>query len=252
VILHKIIWKSIIQYCLSSISQIYCISPSAKDLCVELYNVESKRIEYLYLGVESIATTETERENIRQIVRTQLGVPNDDFLIITGGKINPSKRIEIIVQAVQHINNIKVQIIVFGSPDPGFEDYYSRLKGNNIRIHMVGWCNSETINQYYLAADLAVFLGGQSVLWQQSIAAGLPGLFRKWAGHEHLNQGNCIYIYTNLIEEVEQWLRILTDRGNGKILDAMRIQAKTLAEGEMSYRTEAERIVARYIECRED
>ncbi|WP_291270423.1 glycosyltransferase family 4 protein [Geothrix sp.] len=248
VILHKTIWRSIIQYCLPSVSQVYCISSSVKELCEELYGINPRQIEYLYLGMDVVSTNEAERENIRQLVRTQLGMAPSDFLIVTGGKINPVRKIELLTEALRGLNRERVHLVVFGTPDPGFESYAAQLGAGVPRVHFVGWCNTEAINRYFLASDLAAFLGGQSVLWQQSIAAGLPGLFRKRAGHEHLNQGNCLYIYTDMVEEVEQWLRILTDPANGQILDGMRERAISLATGEMSYRLEAERVVAKYLE----
>jgi len=247
--LHKIVWRTIIRHCLSSISQIYCISPSVKELCEQLYGIESKRMEYLYLGVDALPATEVDRREARRSVRMELGMAEGDFLIVTGGKLNQEKRIEVAVEAVGHLDRTKVHLAIFGAPDPGEEDYPNRMVQGMPRIHLVGWCDAAAINRYYLASDLAVFPGGQSVLWQQAIAAGVPALFRRWPGNDYMNRGNCQYLYTDQAEELEQWLRILTDSENFRILEQMRTQAKAMSEGEMSYRVEAERIVERFYEC---
>lgn len=249
VVLHKLIWKWVIQHCLSSISQIYCISPSTKQFCEQLYSIPSERMKYLYLGLEPLILSPDERVTVRQSVRAELGISPSDFLLVTGGKLNPDKRIELIVKALDLLNCESLHLIVFGAADPSHQGALEGLLESVPRVHYMKWCDAQTIDRYFLASDLAVFPGGQSVLWQQSIAAGLPGIYRKWAGHEHLDQGNCRYLFSDVPEELAQWLRVLIDPENSRIIDEMRRNALILTQGEMSYRNEAIQIIARYNEC---
>lgn len=41
----------------------------------------------------------------------------------------------------------------------------------------------------FFAADLVVFPGQHSVLWEQACASKVPCVFEKWDGMEHVNNG---------------------------------------------------------------
>ena len=62
-----------------------------------------------------------------------------------------------------------------------------------------------------MAADLVVFPGTHSVLWEQACACKVPCLFEKWDGMEHVNNGgNSRFIYpvdkSTLKSEIEKLL----------------------------------------------
>jgi glycosyltransferase involved in cell wall biosynthesis len=61
-------------------------------------------------------------------------------------------------------------------------------------IIYVGWVKPGEIYQYYMASDVAVYPGGQSVLWQQAIACGLPLICKYWYGCEYLDLGAMFYL----------------------------------------------------------
>lgn len=243
-LLHRQVWRRLIQHCLPSISRIYCISQSTRSFCEQLYDLPTGRMDNLYLGVEPIQISDEERNRLRGAVRGQLGLTPVDFLLVTGGKLNPDKRIPLLLKALEKLGRETVHLLVFGTAGASHQaELEADLKATS-RVHYVGWRDAEAINRYFIASDLAVFPGGQSVLWQQSIATGLPGIYRKWAGHEHLDRGNCRYLFSDSPEELAQWLGELTDPRNAHIVREMRDRTIALANGEMSYRHEAERIIA--------
>lgn len=243
-LLHRQIWRRLIHLCLPSISRIYCISQSTRTFCEQLYDLPSERMENLYLGVEPLQVSEETRGSLRLSVRGELGLAPDDFLLVTGGKLNPDKQIPLLLSSLKILGREAVHLLIFGSADPNHQAALEAHINSTPRVHYVGWSDAQAINRYFLAADLAVFPGGQSVLWQQSIAAGLPGLYRKWSGHEHLNRGNCRYLFSDSPEELAQWLGVLTDPKNAHLVNEMRARTEALANGEMSYRHEAERIIS--------
>lgn len=245
-LLHRQVWRRLIQHCLPSISRIYCISQSTRSFCEQLYDLPADRMELLFLGVEPIKASAEERETVRRSVRDELGLSSADFLLITGGKLNPDKQIPLLLRALEKLDRGMVHLLVFGTADASHQAALEAHLKVAPRVHYVGWCDSGAINRYFIASDLAVFPGGQSVLWQQSIATGLPGIYRKWAGHEHLDRGNCRYLFSESPEELAQWLGELTDPRNARIVGEMRDRTIALANGEMSYRLEAERIIADY------
>jgi glycosyltransferase involved in cell wall biosynthesis len=243
IILHKIIWRKIIKSCLPYINSIYCISPSVKKMCKELYLIPEDKIKYMFLGTNIPKQLVEQRETIRKQIRSNLGLSENDFLLITGGKLNQDKKLDIIINALKYVNDESIHLIVFGRDDPGEAGFAEKIVNGLAYVHMVGWCDAEMISRYYLSADLAIFPGGQSVLWQQAIETGLPAIFRYWQGNEYLNNGNAIFLYSDNYEELGQWICYLSKKNNYKLFDEMRNKAMELARNELSYDSEANRII---------
>ena len=63
------------------------------------------------------------------------------------------------------------------------------------KVVYTGFLSLSEVSDLYLAADLAVFPGSQSALWQQAIASGVPAAFKKWSNISYLDVGgNCIFL----------------------------------------------------------
>lgn len=242
-ILHKLIWRRIIHHCLPFIDKMYCITPSVKKLCSELYNIKDTEMEYLYLGSIISPELNAKRETIRKEIRSKLGLSENAFLLITGGKLNKWRNLDITVDAFKKLNDDTLNLIVFGSPDPEDEIFIKNITKGIPRIHMIGWINTEMITKYYLAADLALFPGRESVLWQLAIGTGLPIIIKKWYGTEYLNKGNAIFLYSDRSDELAQWILFLSKKESSFFLEKMRNSALQLAGNELSYMVEAKYII---------
>jgi glycosyltransferase involved in cell wall biosynthesis len=210
---------------------------------MDLYGISADKIKYLYLGTNVPEEMLAEREYIRREVRANYGIPESSFVIITGGKLNFDKRLDILVDALKNLNNENIYLLVFGTSDPEERDYAEKIIGKVSRIVMLGWCDAAAITRYYLAADIAIFPGGQSVLWQQAIGTGLPAIFRRWPGNEYLNIGNALFLYSESSEELAQSIELLLEPRNTWMLCDMRDKALELARTKISYRHEAVEII---------
>ena len=65
------------------------------------------------------------------------------------------------------------------------------------RIIKIGWITSNRVYDYMYAADLAVFTGLHSVLWEQTVASCVPCLFSKLKGFEHVDIGGNALFFEN-------------------------------------------------------
>ena len=69
----------------------------------------------------------------------------------------------------------------------------------NSDLLFLGWQDTKSIYEILLSSDLGCFPGTHSVLWEQSAGVGLPCIFKKWEGIEHIDLGgNCV-----LMEKVD-------------------------------------------------
>jgi 1,2-diacylglycerol 3-alpha-glucosyltransferase len=110
-------------------------------------------------------------------VRQRLGIGQDDFVIFTGGKLQPIRRTEFLVDAFRSLARVDTRLIIVGKADERHQDYADNLvalAGDDPRIHFAGWLGKQEMYEHLVASDIAIFPGGQSVIWQQAIGIGLP------------------------------------------------------------------------------
>lgn len=179
----------------------------------EIYGVPKEKIDLLTMGGDDDKINFEHREAIRQQFRKELNLAENDFVIITGGKIDKAKNIHLLMQAVKNINNENVKLVVFGKALENMKDeVYSLTKDPHIIY--IEWLPADKVYDYFLMSDLAIFPGTHSVLWEQACACGLPGVFKDWVGMRHVNvNGNCEFLYKDSVEEIESEInKIYTDK----------------------------------------
>ena len=111
------------------------------------------------------------------------------------------------IEAAARLRESNVFLIVFGSMTEDIRESCTPLFKDNVKY--IGWIDSKDVYPYFLASDLAVFPGTQSVLWEQSVACGVPGIFKDWnGGFSHVDcGGNARFIneitVDSLVQEIE-------------------------------------------------
>lgn len=225
-ILHKIIWKSVAQQIDSIVDKYYGVTPVRCDFLNEVYGIDKSKIGLLLMGSDDDYMQIENRSVLRQKIRLQYNVAPNDFLIVTGGKIDDKKNIHILLKAICESNIPNVKVIIFGSIHPELKTTIDSFLSDNIIY--IGWINSTDVYQYFYAADLAAFPGGHSVLWEQVCASRTPALFSMKDGMQHISYGNCILLQENNVPYYINILReIISEKKKYLIL-------KRNAEGEMS------------------
>ena len=136
-----------------------------------------------------------EKENIRVQTREKYGVKKDDFLLVTGGKIDRDKNVHLLVEAISAIDDKRLRLMIFGNISPEVESIIDGFGDD--RVIKVGWIPSNRVYDFMYAADLVVFTGLHSVMWEQAVAARVPCLFSKLKGFEHIDIGGNALFFEN-------------------------------------------------------
>lgn len=166
----------------------------------EVYGIPLEKIELLIMGGDDRKIDFYNQEEIRKRIREQLDLKENDFVIISGGKINRAKNIHRLMEAVSRIREKKIRLVVFGQPLEDIKkEFLSLSEDSNIKY--IQWINSDDVYDYFLSADLAVFPGTHSVLWEQACACGIPTVFKDWKGMHHVDAGgNCVFLDNDSVE----------------------------------------------------
>lgn len=240
-ILHKIIWKYGIKKLIPYCEKFYGVTPLRCDFLVDMYNIPREKIELLVMGADDSKINFKNKNNIRSEIRNSLLINDDDFVIITGGKIDNFKNIDKVMEVVDKFNDKHIKLIVFGSVNKDIKDRIDILSQSPY-IRNVGWISSEKVYDYFLASDLAIFPGTHSTLWEQACGTGLPCIFKKWDGMTHVDVGgNCIFIEGNSTEAIDKAIKSVIYNKN--VYDKMKKIAIEKGIIEFSYKKIAEKSI---------
>jgi len=199
-----------IQYALTDhyITRVYGVTPWRKKYAEEFFGVPAEKTDVLIMGADDEKINFSERESIRKRVREQYGVADNEFLVVTGGKIDERKKIHLLMEACKGMD--KVKLIIFGHVHDDVKQIFDALLADSKNLIYVGWLQAEKAYDYFFAADLAFFPGQHSVLWEQACAAKVPCVFGKWEGMEHVNNGgNSDFVSPITVEDLRRKLEEL-------------------------------------------
>lgn len=162
----------------------YGVTPWRMDFIKKRFKISKNKIELLIMGADTDEIDFDKKNNIKNYIRKKYNI-EDDFVIVTGGKIEKNKNIDNLMKAVKEIKNVK--LFVFGTIADNYKQQIEEALNDN--VIMLGWLNNKEINNFFLASDIAIFPGQHSVLWEQACACKIPCLFANWPKMEHLNNG---------------------------------------------------------------
>jgi len=239
ILLHGFLYKWCVKKVIPFTKKFYGVLPIRVQFLKEVYGVPADKVELLELGADLTNVDLSHKGDIRKEIRKQLNISENDLVLITGGKIDKRKNIDLLMQTIIKLNIPDIKLIVFGTPSEELKDVIEDLsKYENIRN--IGWITSESVYNYYLASNLAVFPGTHSVLWEQAVGTGLPCIFKRWEGMQHVDVGgNCLfYDYENELEQL-----ILLLHNNREKLSKMRQIAQERGMKQFSYYDIAKRAI---------
>lgn len=190
-VLHKILWKHYAKKLLPHINTFYGVLPSRVDFLRNVYGLPEGKCKLLLMGADDDYVKRAKDLNERMRIRKEYNIRNDDFLVVTGGKIDKWKtQTLLLMEAVNKIKNDSLRLIIFGSISEDIKTkFYSLLGKESNKIQYAGWISAEQSYSFFEAADLVVFPGRHSVFWEQATGQGVPMIVKDWPGTHHIDLG---------------------------------------------------------------
>lgn len=212
-VLHGLIWRYYVNVLNKYTIRYYGVLPARVDFLKNVYKVPVNKCDLLVMGGDDEIVERTMREENRIKLRKKYHIQDDDFLIVTGGKIDAWKtQTVLLMQAVKAIDNPSLKLIVFGSVDKTLINQVNELTDGN-RIQYIGWVQSNESYELFSISDLVVFPGRHSVYWEQVVAQGIPMIVKHWNGTTHVDiGGNVRYLYKDDMDEIRENIRELMEK----------------------------------------
>lgn len=224
---HRIIWRRCAHKINPYVTKFYGVLPARVDFLMNEYKLPAEKVELLVMGADDELVEAAADESVRSDIRQKYGLAEDDFVIMTGGKIDAFKtQTLLLMEAVAKIDDPKVKLIVFGSVTPELKDKVAALADGE-KVQYIGWVQAKDSYRYFAAADLVVFPGRHSVFWEQVAAQGKPMVVKYWDGTTHVDYGgNVRFLRQDSTEEIQ---RTLEDILSGDEYEKMHAAAKNAA-----------------------
>ena len=221
-------WALVNQFSKKYISKYCGVTPWRREFIVNRFKIDREKTDVLIMGADIDNIDFSKAEQLREKLDDQYGL-RDQFVIVTGGKIEKNKKIAILMRAVAGLKDIK--LLVFGTVADDYQDEVNKSLNDN--VIMLGWKNNDAINRLFTAADLAIFPGQHSVLWEQACACKIPCIFAYWDGMDHLDNGGNSEFIRDLSEKGLR--QCIVDHHNTDKYKLMKAVAKSKATDTYSY-----------------
>jgi len=176
-VLHKIIRRGVLYRYKQWIDRIYPVVPASASFLHEVYGIPLEELELLPMGADVDLARSVRSERAGSKVRSAYRIPHDAIVIFTGGKLNPLKKTDLLIEAFKAVRDPRLHLLVVGDVDGADSSYRRRLDelaADETHVHFTGWVDGGDVYRYMNACDFAVFPASQSVLWQQALSMGLP------------------------------------------------------------------------------
>lgn len=214
VLLHRIIWRHTAQTINPYVKKFYGVLPARVDFLHDMYGIPSDKIELLVMGADDELVNQARNNIDSKNLRKKHNIDKDDFLIVTGGKIDSFKKQTLnLMEAVRNINDSRVKLLVFGSVAPELFGKVTEFSDGNL-VQYIGWIDAKESYDYFAISDLVVFPGRHSVFWEQVVGQGIPMLVKDWPGTHHVDLGgNVGFLKEDSTDEIQtKILELVNDK----------------------------------------
>lgn len=124
----------------------------------------------------SLKITEDSKKSARKNIRSQLGLSDNDFLILTVGELSVRKNQEVLIKALSNFSDEHIKVLIAGVGPK--KEYLARLSKElevDQRVFFLGYRND--IQQLHFASDLLVFPSIQEGLALAGLESVTDGLY---------------------------------------------------------------------------
>jgi L-malate glycosyltransferase len=201
-------------------TKIVAVSADVRQRLVKYEGITANRIEVIYNGVSSPPPIDKDR---RELLRRQLGLKPEDFVIGTVGRLDPIKNIPLLVKALAdvHHSNTSIKGLLVGD-GPERQQLQKIVVSLNIEEDIVFAGYRKDATDVLQCLDLFVlcsFSEGTSMALLEAMAAGIPAIVTDVGGNPELISNN-VNGWVIPTDSPADLIRAIYEALNNKVLTA--------------------------------
>jgi len=206
---------SLIGYSLKKAEKIIAISQTTKNDLVYFFNVDDKKIEVIYGGVdEDFAVEFSEDEKNRFILDN--GLP-DNFLLFVGS-INIRKNLLTLIKAFANLKSNDLHLVVVGKNGNQYNDVMKTIENLSVEnIHFLGYCPKSMLIKLYKTAVAYIcpsLYEGFGLPVLEAMRLGCPCIVSNNSALEELFSDSAILIDPNDIDSICEGVNKIIQRND--------------------------------------
>jgi len=154
--LHGVVRKRFLDQARPYLARIFPIVPASAIFLHEVYGVPYADMELLPLGADTDLGRQVRQQGARARLRATHGIGEHDCVIFTGGKLDPLKRTEELIDAVSAARSGNIYLIIVGEAGSNHQDYRQMLERRAAgakNILFVGWQNAAGVYEHLDMSD---------------------------------------------------------------------------------------------------
>ncbi len=204
-------FKRVVKFILNRADFIVAQSSNTRDNTIKYYNPD-KEISIIPLAFHPPELPEKTRKD--------LGIADDDFVLITIGRIVKRKAIDVALNAFAGLDNSRIKMFILGDgPEKEFLENLCRELGIEERVRFLGFVDDETKYSYLKNSDLFILTSlheGFGIVFMESMYVGLPIVCTNHGGQVDFlkHEENALLINVGDIDACRKSIeRYISDKG---------------------------------------
>lgn len=236
-ILHRIFYRWLIGRAVPYLDKYFYLSVEELEFSLHYYKVPAEITEFYPLGGSILP--EAEYCESREKRRKELGVAEDEKLVLHTGKLDALKRTDELLQAFAAVPQMRAKLAIIGSIPEEQKEILDPLIAKDSRVMYLGWKSAEELQEYLCACDLYAQPGSGSATMQNAVCRKCALLLYPHKSYvTNFDYDNILWARTT-----EDMKRVFQSLADGTVdLEALRRGSEKCAEEILDYRKLAARL----------
>ena len=163
------------------------------------FGVPSNKIGFLPIGCDTYRVDNIDLE--REALRTKYMIPQEAFVVVSGGKMDASKGTIDLINAISELHGEipRLHLVLFGRYDT---EVVEAMKDNPCVTHF-GWCDRDNTLSLLALSDVACWPRFHTTLIEDAVACGIPLIIKSSGNVQHFQkENNGIFLQTEDYQEL--------------------------------------------------
>lgn len=236
-ILHQLFYRYLTRKTLPFLEKYLYVGEGERLFSVQNYGVPEALMEFYPLG--GTLLPEEAHQETRARRRAELGLMEDEILLVHTGKLDKLKRTDELLRAFAAVPELNAKLAVIGSIPEDRKALLTSIIETDRRVAYLGWKNGDELGEYLCACDLYCQPGSVSATLQNAVCRGCAVLSYPHEGYmKDLDYGNFLWTETE-VDMVEAFRRLAEDPA---LLKPLRENSRRCALELLDYRKLAARL----------
>lgn len=187
------------------------VNPYAQRFLEEQLDIHESHLLPLGADIEKFHPSQQERSEMR----SELDISESEFVVITSGNLNESKKVKHIIRSISNLNSEPVRLVILGSGDDKYmQSLYDLVEDLELSEQVIfhDFVDHKDLSKFYNAADLGVWPGKLGITIIEAISCGLPVIVSDSEATEFLIQnGNGVALSKVSPEELANAIKLYSD-----------------------------------------